>query len=405
MWTLLVVGLALSLVEPIEPPKPAALFHCEPGRLRVGYGAYREVSNPIASALEQAGPGSRIEVGQGAYPPLWIGYDTHSANNARTAGGTPGRPIVLRAIGKVSLLPRGASDTISVSQEIKNGYIVFDGLKIHAGYRSAVIFTQGWVHPGFEFRDCTITGNYDHRRQQGASAKWGVQAYGLKDFVFRGVDGDAVIQNIKYEHAFYLHNSQGDVLIERVKGSRLGRTFIQVTSRPGEGGLGTGTITVRDCTVSDVCISPGDDYKGGSAFTFAGPHRGTILIDSCRLRAGFVEELRRLTKPGVPYGTGALVVYGTEAGTVDRLIVKDSDFRFQEGCGDRPLVTIGDVGQFFAIGTNLFRAGGEDKVALRFEGSSPLEDRLFDPSTDLVGRVEVGRREATDAERRSVGLR
>lgn len=401
----LLIALILAAVLPQAPQfgglRPALSITCRPDALQVGAGPWQPSPNPISAALSKAGPGSHIQVMAGTYPPVRIGYKSNSKDTARIAGGVRGQPVRVTAIGEVILQPRGSSDTLSISQDVKNGFISFEGLTLFAGYRAAVMFTQGGgIHEGFSFIDCTINGGYDHAAQQGAASKWGVQAYQLKDFVFLGALREAQIVNIRDEHAFYLHNTQGDVLIQNVRASRIGRTFIQMTSRPHEGPPARGMIVLRDIKVIDACIARGDDYKGGTAFTFAGPHHGTILVQGCSVRSGFDPRISGFTRPGVPFGTSALVAYGTEAGTIDALLLRDNDFEFAPQAGDRALLTIGGVEQLRIAGTNRLFAGANE-VALRLEpapGDDPLRGKRMHPATRLRGRVDVGTRPATDAE-------
>jgi hypothetical protein len=63
---------------------------------------------------------------------------------------------------------------------------------------------------GWHFVDCEVDGGFDHGTQTGAETKWGVFTWAVDDFVWSG----GSIHNIKREHAIYMHNCLGDVLIE-----------------------------------------------------------------------------------------------------------------------------------------------------------------------------------------------
>ena len=196
--------------------------------------------------------------------------------------------------------------------------------------------------------------------------------------------GPARVQDIRSEHGFYLQNPQGDILIENVVAARLGRTFCQFTARAREGPPGIGQITVRDCKVEDVCIAPGDDYKGGSAFTIAGRLTGRILFEKNTYRAGFQPALARLTNPGVPYGTGAFVAWmGGESVPNGELILRDNVFELAPGCGDRALVAISGCESVELAGANRFVAGGE-YPALDLEPITPSR-----PVPSPVGRLAI----------------
>ncbi len=382
--------------RPKPPPQPKVmLVVCTPTTISCAGGAPQEVQNPIAAALTRAAPGARIELGAGDYPGIGIGYDKDAVWNARTSGGTRSAPITVLGKGKARIF--GESDAITVSQQIKNGFITFQNIEITPGSRSGVLFSQGEgsVHEGYRFLDCDIVGAWDHLTDTGAhSSKWGVYGRGLKDFEFRGVERRARICDLRREHGFYLQNLRGDVLIENVDVARVGRTFIQVTAREKEGPPGEGTLTIRNCSAEDCCIAAGDNNKGGSAFTFAGRHNGTILLQHNRLRAGFVEALRKLTRPESPYGTGALVAWdGGEEAPTAHLILEDNDFEMAAGCGDRNLVAIGACTLVEIHGANRFVAGA-NPAALELEPTrearpegSPVGALSLDPATVIKGPI------------------
>ncbi len=362
--------------------RPAIVAQCTPTTVSIG-GAARKSTNPIASALEQAGPGSTILLEAGAYPGFSIGVGGTSANNARTSGGLPGQPITIEGRGTVWIRSGAGADTILVSQQVKNGHFLFKNLNIEPGYRAAVMFAIGGVHEGFRFWDCDIIGGYDHASRRGKASKWGVWGSQLKDFEFKGTAARAQVRNIRDEHGFYLQNCRGDVTIERVEGLQLGRTFCQVTARSREGPPGTGTVLIRDCEVRDVALAPGDGFKGGFAFTFGGRHGGTIRLERNVCLVGFNKSLKHLTTPGAPYGTGALVMIdGGEAELNAALILEDNEFRFAPDCGDRAVVSIGGCRDVRIFGWNRFEAGAYG-VALDLD---PLENETSGP---LISKPNV----------------
>ncbi|MBI4880552.1 MAG: hypothetical protein HY812_12975 [Planctomycetes bacterium] len=393
--------------------KPAIVVQCTPTTVAIG-GMARKVANPIASALEQAGPGSTIFLEAGAYPGFSIGVAGASASNARTSGGRPGQPITIEGRGTVWIRSGGGADTILVYQQVKNGHFLFKNLNIEPGYRAAVMFAIGGVHEGFRFWDCNIIGGYDHISRRGKASKWGVWGSQLKDFEFKGTAARAQVRNIRDEHGFYLQNCRGDVTIERVEGLQLGRTFCQITARSREGPAGTGTVLIRDCEVRDVALAAGDAYKGGFAFTFGGRHTGTIRLERNVCLAGFNKTLTHLTTKGVPYGTGALVMIdGGEAELNGALILEDNEFRFAPGCGDRAVVSIGGCRDLRVIGRNTFEAGAYG-VALDLD---PLENedsgqRKSKPNvsvhlaagTAIKGAVRIAGKPATEADLARLGL-
>jgi len=385
-------------------PRSANFFQLTPDSVSGGTSSQR-VGNPIAYALERAGPGSVLQLSPGAYPPFSIGLRSKSAGNAR-ASGQPGRPITIEGQGGVVITSgQGGADTILIAQQVPTAHIVFRNLTIQTGYRAGVMFARGGVHVGFRFHDCNIEGGFNHLSGRGRKSKWGIWGSQLQDFEFKGVFQPAVVRNIRDEHGFYLQNSQGDITIENVRGEFLGRTFCQFTSRSSEGSVGVGTITIKNCKVRDIGLAPGDAHKGGAAFTFGGGHNGTIRIEKCEYLCGFDRNLKRLTNKGSPYGTGALVMITHGAGPTRRLILKDNRFQFNKDSGDRPVVSIGGCRDLQILGGNRFVAGAYE-VALELDpvqenGSlrSPANGKVqIAMAAEITGRVEVRGKPATEAE-------
>jgi hypothetical protein len=261
------------------------------------------------------------------------------------------------------------------------------------------------VHRGYTFEDCHILGAYDTETGQGKRAKWAVWGQGLADFRFAGVGAPARIENISEEHAFYLQNVQGAITIENVHARDLGRTFCQFTAR-GDGPPGRGDVVVRDCVVEDACIAQGDGFKGGAAFTVCGRMEGTFLFERNVYKAGFRKERLRFTTRGVPYGTGAFTAWEEgRAGPNALLVLRDNDFSFASGCGDRPVVAIGGCTRVLITGANHFQSGGPqpalalDPIDARGETtSSPNGSVYLAPATKLEGRLLVRGREPSAEE-------
>lgn len=381
------------------PPANARSVRCTPATIRVDGGPPQNVQNPIAAALQRAAPGALIELDSGTYKGFSLGFDKDIFWNARTTGGRAGQPITVRGAGEVRIVPDNSGDTISISHGVDIGYITFENLTIVPGYRAGVMFSHvgpGKSYDGFRFVDCNIVGSFDALAQSGAPSKWGVWGHSLKDFEFRGVAKPAIVRDIQQEHAFYLQNSKGDITIENVQAARLGRTFVQFTARAGDGEPGIGTLTVRNCVVEDACIAAGDDYKGGSAFTIAARNTGKIVFENNRYRAGFAPGIKKLTHPGVPYGSGALMAWDDGNNPSGTLILKNNDFALAPGCGDRPLVSIGGVRDVQIVGTNKFVSGGE-QVALELDpvgdkggpSNTPNGKMLVEKTNSIQGGVRI----------------
>ncbi|MEQ1894126.1 MAG: hypothetical protein ABL998_16415 [Planctomycetota bacterium] len=401
MRHLLTLTLAALLVPRSAEPVPGVIFCTETTVLFQGQkGPPQKVRNPIAEALTKAKPGETIWLDPGVYPAFTIGLRSNSPANAATKGGTREQPIVIQGQGPGVQIVGAEGDTIGIDQAIPNGWITFRNLVIVPGKRSGVLFYQrgdGRLHEGYAFEDVHILGAFDFDTGQGKRTKWGVWGQALTDFRFVGVSAPAQIQRISEEHAFYLQNCQGPITIENVFAQDLGRTFCQFTNRSGDGAVGKGDVIVKDCVVEDACIAQGDGFKGGSAFTICGRHEGTFLFEHNVYRAGFRKERLRFTKPGVPYGTGAFMAWEADrAGLNGTLVLRDNEFRFAPGTGDRAVVSIGGCRQVLVLGANQFVSGGEQPALaldpLNPQGrpvSTPNQTVFVAPATKLTGKLEL----------------
>ena len=404
--------------RPFEVPKPAPfLIRCTPTTID-SEGQPEEVRNPIKSALELAGPGTIIELNPGDYPAFGIGFSKKSPWNAQASGGTPIKPVIVRAKGRVRVVPgKHGGDTITINQAVPNGHFLFQGITIVPGYRAGLFFFKlehGASHEGFRFWDCNIEGEWNHIGNSGRTSKWGVWGHSLKDFEFVGKRTPSIIRDLRYEHGFYIQNPRGNVLIENVQAYRLGRTFCQFTARVRDGAAGTGTILVKNCDVRDVGLSRDDGFKGGAAFTIAGRLGGIVQLENNRYRAGFDAQLTQLTRPGKPYGTGAVAIW--DAGETERntlVVLKDNDFEFAQNCGDRAVVSIGGCERAQLLGKNRFVAGNRQRPALELDPvdgtrlrSQANGDVQIARSTQLVGGVELrGKKTSLDKVRRQTAQR
>ncbi|MFT5285934.1 MAG: hypothetical protein ACI8TQ_002102 [Planctomycetota bacterium] len=388
--------------EQVTPGRAVQII-CTPTTIKIDRTGPKHSKNPIAEAIEAAAPGCTITLKAGEYPSFSIGFSKKNASNARTTGGFPGQPITVTGEGKVWIRPgKDQADTIAVNQQIRNGNFVFKNLMIEPGYRAGIIFyKQGGpeTHDNFQFLDCHILGSWGHDTNKGKRSKWGLWGHNMNNFEFRGLSAPARVQNVQQEHGFYIQNPQGPILIENVHGARLGRTFVQFTARAKDGLPGIGTITVRNCVVEDIGLFKDDNHKGGTAFTFAGRLQGDILVENNSYRAGFTPALARLTRPGVPYSTGALVCWTDDGKSKNGTVtIKDNDFEFAKGCGDRPVVSVGGCDRVAIVGSNRFVAGGKHPVLSidppRGEpgtrpNSPPIGAIYIDPQTVMQGNVHA----------------
>jgi hypothetical protein len=377
------------------------VLRCTPTTLAIQQkgrpGQPASVENPIAEALSKATPGTTIWLDPGDYPPFTIGFQSHSPANAATRGGQPGNPVVVAGSAPGVRILGSEGDTIAIDQRVPNGWITFKDITIVPGQRAGVLFYQrgdGKLHQGYAFEDCHVLGAFDHTTGQGKRAKWAVWGQNLADFRFVGVKAPARIENISEEHAFYLQNVQGAITIENVHARDLGRTFCQFTAR-SDGPPGRGDVVVRNCVVEDACIARADGYKGGSAFTICGRMQGAFLFEKNVYKAGFRAERLRFTTPGKPYGTGAFTAWEeSRAGPTATLVLRDNDFAFAPGCGDRPVVSIGGCTRVLIVGANRFASGGT-QPALVFDPvdrqgqplSSPNGAIYLAPATRVEGQL------------------
>jgi hypothetical protein len=397
-------GTRTSAPAPVTP----AWIVCSPAAIQLPGGQAQPALHPLVVALERARPGTRILVEPGDYAAFSIGFDSSAPNNARTSGGTREAPIVVEGRGRVRILGK-QGDAIAIDQKVPNAWITFRNLEIHCGDRAGVLFTKqggGRAHLGFVFEDCDVLGGWDHLRGKGRKSKWGVWAHSLAEFRFAGVSRPARVANVRFEHGFYLQNPRGDVTIENVRATRLGRTFLQVTARAEEGPPGRGKLLVRACHVEDVAIAAEDGFKGGSAITLAGRLPMTMILEDNVVRAGFAPEVQRLSLRDVPYGTGALAAWqGGEREPNGTLILRRNRFEFAPGCGDRPLVAIGGTRTLRIERDNRFASGGS-QPALALD---PVDDQgqpISPPNgsvhvaqgCEIEGRITLAGREPTAAD-------
>lgn len=390
----LVIRCTPTSVEIVEPGAEQKSGQAQPQKR-----PNEKIKNPIAEALSKAKPGAVIWLEPGDYPPFTIGFQSNSPANTTTAGGEPGFPIVVAGSGPGVRILGVEGDTIAIDQRVPNAWITFRNLTIVPGRRAGVMFYQrkdGRLHQGYSFEDCHILGAYDPDTGQGKRSKWGVWGQLLADFRFVGVTAPARIENISEEHAFYLQNVQGAITIENVHARDLGRTFCQFTNRVGDGPVGRGDVSVRNCVVEDACIAQADGFKGGAAFTVCGRMEGTFLFEKNVYKAGFRPERLRFTVQNQPYGTGAFTAWEEgRAGQTATLVLRDNDFAFAPGCGDRPVVSIGGCTKVLIAGENRFHSGGPQPALVLDPAnqgralSTPNGSVFLAPATKIEGELLV----------------
>jgi hypothetical protein len=314
---------------------------------------------PLADALAASEPGEVILLEDGIHPGFMIGSDSSYAYNAGAVS-----DVDICGSGHTVIWPATdwSSDTIAIVHDVPTGDIRFWNLRIEGATRAAIIFYQPGVdstvtYEGFHFHDVVIDGGFNHETQEGLSSKWGVLSYHLSDFRWIG----GAVNNIKREHAFYLHNNVGDVLIRGVTSRHLGRTFLQVTQRANEGMMGAGTLTIEDCIIEDCALT-----DGGSCITVAG-HAGGVVIRNNTVLMGANPDLGRGSDTFS--ATGAIVVWVPN----DEVTIWP-DLTYQNG----PITIVG----------NDFEVRDGDRAIGNFGAAQALtirNNRFASPST-MIGR-------------------
>jgi hypothetical protein len=320
------------------PPDSAAAYICTPSQIHVtSNGNIVGNSNPIEWAFNQSRPGDLILVEPGDHPKFnidksWVQDQPMTWIRARVPGQT-----------KILKHNVGGSSTIKLSRA---GYVTIQGFEIEPSDTAGIMCDNKQpVIQSIHFIDCSMDGGYDRYSKSGRQTKWGVLGWTLSDFVWRG----GKICRIKEEHAFYLHNSSGDITIEDVQIYHVGRTAFQLTARSVDSGYrpnpGSGKITLRNIDAWDCCL--GDYYGGGSAFTFAGRHRDSVLLENVTYRSGFDQALNNAA--GKVVGTGAFVSYhggGSQNMNTTSITLVNCVLEIAPGGGDRDHIQVGAVDTF-----------------------------------------------------------
>lgn len=286
-----------------------------------------EHASPLAWAMFEADAGSTATLSPGAYVP-WDGFghknDPFRLLEVRGAGDAPSAVRLLRQ----------STDTISFANPDLHSNLTLRNLTIEGSSRSAVMYLSNpQIHLGVDgpfrnhrFVDVVIEGGWNHGTGEGVETKWGI--LGNKTAAWSFIGG--AVRGIRWEHAFYFHQTLGDHLIDGTTIENVGRTFVQVANRPTENGgaFGFGLFTIRNVVARGAGLA-----DGGSGFTFSG-HAGTVWISNTVVEASPL---------GLPSG-GALVVW-PEKGNSNRrngvLVVEGC--RFNVSPCKAPLVQISAV--------------------------------------------------------------
>jgi hypothetical protein len=135
--------------------------------------------------------------------------------------------------------------------------------------------------------------------------------------------------------------------------------------------------------------------------------QGAFLFEKNVYKAGFRPERLSFTMGGKPYGTGAFTAWEESmAGPTATLVLRDNDFSFAPGCGDRPVVSIGGCTRVLIVGENRFASGGQQPALVldpvNQQGktlSSPNGSIYLAPATKLEGALSWLGKEPSEEQR------
>jgi hypothetical protein len=341
---------------------------------------------PVAWALEHTGPagapcplahpgcvkhGRNILLGAGLYS--FFSFDSQGhQRDVNTMDGTRAKPVTVTGEPGATFLPCPWSGCATMSVVGRVPYHAFRNITwrnvrwIGSDKYGILIgacdeLSSGVTYPGWRFIDCEIHGGFDHLANTGISSETGVLAWGLSDFLWSG----GSVHGFREEHGFYLHNSRGDVRIERARIYEVGRTAIQIVARRDEGGacsnlpLNPGRIQIVNNWIADTGITPGDgvnafpgNYHAGSSITITGRNVGPISVVGNLIEIGrdtFTPGLRATIlarpdyPPNTPYGAGAIVTWTTFSEDLlpsGPALVAGNLVLYGPDCGDRPAVSL-----------------------------------------------------------------
>ena len=240
-------------------------------------------------------------------------------------------------------------------------------------------------HPGFlqqRFYNCAIIGGYNAETDLGPKNKWGCLTYevglsndGKPGWIWSGGN----VEGIKREHAFYMHNTQGDSLYENFNIKWCGRSGFQFTARPGEGLAGKGNVVIRNITGEDCA------FDGPHFINCKGRHDGDFLIENVTYTAGHNPDLHQSNQGRV---TGFLVVHdGSDTGEPTRKVtVKDCTADLIDP--DRSIIDVADCTTFELLNTKII-VDQPHKIALRIDKSS-VPNITIDRTCDVLGKISYG---------------
>ena len=316
---------------------------------------------PLPWALERTGPspmlGTKIQLRAGTYAPFEFDPFSSSAQAVGVMGGAPGAPVHVYGENGTVIGPNntGGGSTMTVRGKVPNHsfhQIRWYDVTWMGGNAGACILVgacsdanNGIQYNGWKFFNCEMDGGFDHKSGTGFNSKWGMRAYSMSGFLWRG----GTVHDVKQEHGFYMSTFRGNGTIQGVTMWELGRTAIQIVARvdvftclnmpenPGD-------ILINGNYIADIGLQPGD-YHAGTAITITGRQNGITRILDNTVEFGFdtfTPGLRHaiLNMPDYPvskpYGTGA-VIHWTENKTnhlwSNELIMEDNTIAFQDNSG------------------------------------------------------------------------
>lgn len=370
------------------PPRVPTRWTVSPER---AFGGGREFTGPNALwlAIDHARAGDVLDVQAGEYRWGAIGASQSAPQGTREA------PILVRAFGEVRVRRQdhGGGATVAVR---RGNWVTFDGFTFEGSW-TGIHFHPDWDGnmAGFHFIDCEIDGLWDwktntSRHSGGLASKWGILAWGLKDFLWQG----GSIHDVRHEHAIYVHNPLGDVTLDGVTIERVGRTALQVRCADRDSGMeglpmGAGRLDISACTIRDTGLA-----DGGSAITLAGRSRQEVRIANNQMEFGSDREFVRnwrARRDGRRFPGGALMVWSEREGWMNGpLRVVDNVIRVGEGAGDRPAIQIGSTPSA-ALSGNVISVSDLDEPGTHRRAVVLSPRRANAPQTPEHGFRDIGR--------------
>jgi hypothetical protein len=284
--------------------------------------------------------------------------------------------LIMARNERKAIIRGGSGDTISMMDGARLEETTFRGLVIEGSGRSAVMTLSDKPPYRFNFEDCTIDGLYDHAARSGRDTKWGLMIHRWAGYAAR-----CLFENIKREHAAYIHTPMSDILLYKNTVRRCGRTAFQFVGRNNEAGYADVEVHVHGGKYEDCGLK-----DGGSTLTVQGI--GTLLVDgNAEFLIGTNRAFRDAYMASHPdmrvFSTGHIVNW-SDKGRCDptRLVtLKDVNIFSHPGDGNAPCVQVKNADGLSIQGKASIQAGFnrhafELKYGMNIDLSKLVEHKL-----------------------------